>query len=239
MYDIKTKDSDYFIIVVTHECSRKCPFCIDKYRGQNEYISMENVEKGLDYAEKLKVKDIFLTGGEPTKHPDIVEIARRAKKRGFKVVMTTNYDNPLVMKELDGIVDSFNVSYYDQKELPNQDDFKSDITLSTIIWQERFPTKDDLDNFITKYEDKYYMKFSTLNSANEWCEERKKVTYLDDLPNVEMVRVFEFYPAQIYRGHVIMRADLPHIPNDVRPWKIFPDGEISNSWTRKKYSKGE
>lgn len=232
MFDINTKDTDYMIIVTTHECGRKCPFCIDKYRGRNEYISMENVEKGLDYAEKLKVRDIFLTGGEPTKHPNIVEIAQRAKNRGFKVVMTTNYENPDTMKKLDGIVDSFNVSYYNQTELPNQKDFKSDITLSTIIWKERFPTQKDLDEFIDKFEDKYYLKFSTLNSANEWCDTRKKVDYLDNLPNTENVRVFEFYPAQIYRGHIIMRTDLPHIENDVRPWKIFPNGEISNSWTR-------
>lgn len=232
MYDIKTKDTDYFIIITTHECGRKCPFCIDKYRGRNEYISLEDVEKGLDFAEKLKVKDIFLTGGEPTKHPDIVKIAKLVKRRNFNLVMTTNYENPDIMKQLDGIVDSFNVSYYDQKILPNQSDFKSDITLSTIIWQERFPTLKDFDNFIDKYETKYYLKFSTLNSANEWCLKRKKVDYLDELPNSEYVMAFEFYPAQIYRGHIIMRADLPHIENDVRPWKIFPNGEISNSWTR-------
>ena len=181
MYNINTKDSDYFIIVTTHECGRNCPFCIDKYRGRNEYISLNNVDLALDYAEKLKVKDIFLTGGEPTKHPDI-------------------------MKKLDGIVDSFNVSYYDQKELPKQEDYRSDITLSTIIWQDRFPTQKDLDDFIDKYESKYYLKFSTLNSANEWCEERKYVDYLNNLPNVQNSLVFEFYPAQIYRGHVIMRA---------------------------------
>ena len=80
MYNINTKDSDYFIIVTTHECGRNCPFCTDKYRGRNEYISLENVEIALDYAEKLNVKDIFLTGGEPTKHPYIVEIAKRVKK---------------------------------------------------------------------------------------------------------------------------------------------------------------
>jgi len=232
LFDIKTKDTDYFIIVTTHECGRNCPFCTDKYKGSKEYISMENVEKGLDYAKKLAVKDIFLTGGEPTNHLDIVEIANRAKARGFKVVLTTNYENPSIMKELDGIVDSFNVSYYNQIELPDQKDFKSDITLSTIIYEERFPTLEDLDRFIDKYETKYYLKFSTLNLANEWCKARQKVNYLDELKDTKFIKVFEFYPAQIYRGHVIMRTDLPHIENDVRPWKIFPDGEISNSWTR-------
>lgn len=232
MFDIKTKDSDYFIIVTTHECGRNCPFCIDKYRGRKEYITLDNVEKALDYAEKLKVKDIFLTGGEPTNHPNIVEIAKKVKECHFNLVMTTNYENPLVMKALDGIVDSFNVSYYDQLELPEQKDYQSDITLSTIIWQDRFPTLKDLDNFIDKYEKKYYLKFSTLNSANEWCIKRKYVDYLDHLPNAEFVWVFEFYPAYIYRGHIIMRADLPHLENNVRPWKMFPNGEITDSWTR-------
>ena len=239
MYNINTKDSDYFIIVTTHECGRNCPFCIDKYRGRNEYISLDNVEKALDYAEKLKVKDIFLTGGEPTNHPDIIEIAKRVKKRNFNLVMTTNYENPDIMKKLDGIVDSFNVSYYDQKELPNPENYQSDITLSTIIWQDRFPTQKDLDDFIDKYENKYYLKFSTLNSANEWCEERKYVDYLNNLPNARNILVFEFYPAQIYRGHVIMRADLPYIENNVHPWKMFPDGEISDSWTRTRYIKND
>jgi len=239
MYNINTKDSDYFIIVTTHECGRNCPFCIDKYRGRNEYISLDNVEKALDFAEKLKVKDIFLTGGEPTNHPDIIEIAKRVKKRNFNLVMTTNYENPDIMKKLDGIVDSFNVSYYDQKELPNPENYQSDITLSTIIWQDRFPTQKDLDDFIDKYENKYYLKFSTLNSANEWCEERKYVDYLNNLPNARNILVFEFYPAQIYRGHVIMRADLPYIENNVHPWKMFPDGEISDSWTRTRYIKND
>ena len=47
MYDIKTKDTDYMIIVTTHECGRRCPFCIDKYRGRREFISLEDVEKAL------------------------------------------------------------------------------------------------------------------------------------------------------------------------------------------------
>ena len=150
MYKLDTKDTDYMAIVTTHECGRNCPFCIDKYRGRKEYISLDDVERALDFACDLKVKDIFLTGGEPTNHPLIVEIARMVKARGFNLVMTTNYENPFVMKCLDGIVDSFNVSYYGQKELPCQKDFKSDITLSTIIWQDRFPTQKDLDEFIDK-----------------------------------------------------------------------------------------
>ena len=59
MYNINTKDSDYFIIVTTHECGRNCPFCIDKYRGRDEYISLNNVEKALDFAERLKVITYF------------------------------------------------------------------------------------------------------------------------------------------------------------------------------------
>lgn len=232
MYKLETKDTDYMTIVLTHKCRRACPFCTDKYRGREEYITIQNVEKALKFAIENRFKDIILTGGEPTEHPNVVKIAKKIKEYGFNLILTTNYDNPSVMKELDGIVDSFNVSYYGQTELPNQLDYKSDITLSTIIWQERFSTMSDLDKFIDKYEKRYYLKFSTLNFANDWCVQRKNVDYLDDLPNSKFVRAFEFHVAQIYRGHVILRCDRPAIKNNVKAWKMFPDGEITNVWTR-------
>lgn len=235
MFDPKTTDRDYFIIVVTHECTRRCPFCTDRYRGLREFISLENVGRALAEAKRLGVRDIFLTGGEPTCHERIVEIAQMVKDAGFNVVMTTNYDNPDAFASLDGIVDSFNISYYGQSELPDQSKCLSDLTLSTIIYEERFPDRESLDRFIDEYEGRFHLKFSTLQSSNEWCEARKAVHWLDELDDLgaEMIRVFEFYPAQVYRGHIIMRTDLDHVENDVRPCKMFPDGEISYSWTRR------
>ena len=50
MYKLETKDTDYMTIVLTHKCRRACPFCTDKYRGREEYITIENVEKAMNFA---------------------------------------------------------------------------------------------------------------------------------------------------------------------------------------------
>lgn len=83
MFDITQKTSDYMSIVLTHECNKKCLFCIDEYRGNKEFISLENIDKALFFAKKSGIKDILLIGGEPTLHPNILEIAKIIKAHGF------------------------------------------------------------------------------------------------------------------------------------------------------------
>ena len=233
MFDVTRDPLDYVCLVVTHECNRNCQFCIDEYRGRNEVMTMDIVDKGLKFAKELGAVDILLLGGEATLHPDIVKIAKKVKKAGFNCILTTNYTKPNVVKALDGIVDSFNISYYNQKELPHKDEFKSDLTLSTIIWDGRFENREDLDRFIDKYSQQFdSLKFSTLSIANEWCEEKQKVSWLDELPNKKDILLFREQLGHIYRGYPIERNDVLLVEGQQDSYKVFPDGEISDSWTR-------
>lgn len=198
MYNAKTTENDYVTLIVTHECNRHCPFCIDRYRGNNEYIKMVDVRRGLEFAKEFGAKDILLLGGEPTLHPEIVEIAKEVKRYGFNCVLTTNYSNPEVVRSLDGIVDSFNISYYGQRNLPDQKDFISDITLSTLIWKGRFQSLADFDEFIDQYGSRFHLKFSTLEGCNDWCVRHQKVDFLDNLPGAEDIVLFGNNLGHIY-----------------------------------------
>ena len=80
MYKLETKDTDYMTIVLTHKCRRACPFCTDKYRGREEYITIQNVEKALNFAIENRFKDIILTGGEPTENPNVVKNKKKNKR---------------------------------------------------------------------------------------------------------------------------------------------------------------
>jgi len=181
MFNIKTKTADYMSIVVTHECNKKCAFCVDQYRGRNEYITLKSVYNALDIAKLDNIKDILLVGGEPTLHPKIVEIARIVKSYGFNTILTTNYKKPEVMKALDMYVDSFNISYYNQKELPKQKNFKADLTLSALITKQQLSTQNELDSFIDTYKNDLNLKFSTLTICNDYTAKNQQVDYLDDI----------------------------------------------------------
>ena len=231
MFKIDTKTSDYMTIVVTHECNRKCPFCIDSYRGRCEFITLENVKRAITVAKTKKIKDILLVGGEPTLHPDICLIAKMVHEAGFNVVLTTNYTKPDIVKKLDKYVDSFNISYYYQEMLPMKKDYKADITLSTLIFKGQLDTKKLLDSFIDKYKDEYILKFSTLTVCNDFTEKRQQVDYLDEL-EAKRIILFNEIEGQIYRNCIIKRYDKLVNKNAEQSLKCHVDGTISYSWDR-------
>lgn len=234
-FDINTKTTDYANLILTHQCNRKCPFCVDCYRGEQGYISLDSVKKGLDACREKGITTILLIGGEPTLHPHVITIAKMIKDQGFSSVITTNYGCPEVVAKLDGIVDNMNISYYGQKVLPFSGMFLSDLTLHTLIHSEMLPSKLELDEFITKHEAVGWdnLKFSTLFPCNEWSKIKGSVDYLDTL-ECKWGVAFNEILVQEYRGVIIKRYDRIINHNAVQSLKIHVDGTINHSWIRGK-----
>lgn len=231
VFNLRTKTSEYMTVMVTHECNRNCPFCIDKLRGSGEYISKENVEKAISFAKSKGIKDILLLGGEPTLHPNIYSISKRFKEEGFRTILTTNFDDLEKVYSLGDVIDCFNFSYYGQKRLPEPERFnQSDLTLTTLIFKGKLDTKDNLDKFIDTHEGKYTLKFSTLSVCNEYTERKSLLGYLDELPDCEYVVLFNEILGQIYRNHVIKRYDKVINPNAKQSYKFHTNGKITKSW---------
>lgn len=69
---------------VTHRCNRKCCFCFIPYQ--------EKAAQDLAVAESIEAvaasggPTIILTGGEPTLHPELCDLIRRARSRGARRV---------------------------------------------------------------------------------------------------------------------------------------------------------
>ena len=230
MFSVDTRYSDYMSIVVTHSCNRNCPFCIDKYRGTDIFIDMGSVHKALVFAKNKGIGDILLVGGEPTLHPNIVNIAKLFYENNFRVILTSNFDHLDRIYELNKYVDYFNMSYYGQKNMPNLSKLNhADITLSTLIYQGVLDTKEKLDEFIDKWGKEYKLKFSTLTPCNEFCKSRYKVDYLDDL-DCEWVVLFNEILGQVYRGCIIKRYDKVINKKAKQSYKCHVDGSINTSW---------
>lgn len=234
MFNPKTTTDDYIYLIVTHECNMHCPFCVDLNRGKNEYISIENVYKAINYCIENNVKTITILGGEPTLHPQIRRIAYLIKAHGLDIVMTTNYTKPDEVKYLDRYVDSFNISHYNQKELPKQKDFKADLTLSKLIFKGQLDNKKDLDDFIDKYKDDFSdLKFSTLTNINAFTNRVNDISdFLNTLPIEKTVTIMGEIQGQYYRNYLIKRFDVPATENAYckRSMKMHVNGEMRRSW---------
>lgn len=231
MFNIDTDTSKYASLVVTHECNKKCAFCIDRYRGRAEYISIPQVEAAVQVFIDNGIKDVLIVGGEPTLHPNIVDICKIIKKAGFNSILTSNFSFPEVVFKLDGIVDNFNISYYRQRMLPRQRELISDLTISALIHADQLNCKSNLDLFIDAFSNSAHLKFSTLSICNEYTRKNQYVEYLDSLPG-EKVVLFNEIEGIVYRNCVIKRYDRVVNNNSHQSLKFHVDGEVSRSWQR-------
>src|SRR5438270_849598 len=77
-------------LYVTEQCNLDCHYC-NEFNNSIPHPALADLKKWMDHIRKLDVMRLGLQGGEPLKHPDIVEVVRYAKCVGFcKVSMSTN-----------------------------------------------------------------------------------------------------------------------------------------------------
>jgi MoaA/NifB/PqqE/SkfB family radical SAM enzyme len=77
-------------LYVTEQCNLDCHYC-NEFNNSIPHPDLADLKKWMDHIRKLGVMRLGLQGGEPLKHPDIVEIVRYAKSLGLcKVSMSTN-----------------------------------------------------------------------------------------------------------------------------------------------------
>ena len=180
-------------VLLTYQCNGNCPYCIERKIGEKGFMSEENFDKALAFAKEKGLNTIFLHGGEPTVHPNVVKFAQKAKDVGFTVKMFTNGILHNRVKELDGIVDEITISYRDKNSLSfKQEDFKSKLTLQVLVTEEIFPTFDNLKEFLNEAKmTGMYIRINTLNPVNQWAYDHQYVSYLEDyflnLPDDEIL----------------------------------------------------
>jgi len=225
-------------VILTNQCNRNCPFCIaqkNTNKTKNSFLSLSNVEKAIDFCKQEDIKTIALTGGEPTLHPNILEIAKMFRSNGFDVAIYTNYDFSEIVKKLDGIVNRIFVSYYGQ-EMPRQTNFESSqIIITTLLLKNYFDTIADLDDFIYKYRQMACLLFTVPVNVNDYCEEQT-CEFLEEISNKSYLPLTlpDGTIIQLYNGCPIKRTDLPKafVQLDTYSYKMRLDGEISHFYTQ-------
>ena len=77
-------------LYVTEQCNLDCHYC-NEYDNSIPHPAVADLKKWMDHIRKLGVVRVGFQGGEPLKHPNIVELVRYAKSLGFcSVSMSTN-----------------------------------------------------------------------------------------------------------------------------------------------------
>ena len=82
------------LIKVTNKCSMGCSHCMEDATPEGTDMSLETFAKALEFSEGLEalapVRMTMLSGGEPTDHPDILELIKMAEAPGHFISLLTN-----------------------------------------------------------------------------------------------------------------------------------------------------
>ena len=85
-------------ILITEGCNANCKSCFNKDYRTAEYIKFEDYKDLAIYLKDSGVKIVKLMGGEPTTHPDFLEIFDFSKQCFGKVGIFTNGINDEIIK---------------------------------------------------------------------------------------------------------------------------------------------
>ena len=97
---------------ITEVCNRKCQYC---HWNKGKHYKTESILEILDVISKQFKNDpvlIYLHGGEPTLHPDLLKILKRIKELNFKLELQTNFDNYKILFESLKYIDLLNLSFH-------------------------------------------------------------------------------------------------------------------------------
>lgn len=79
-------------ISINNVCNNNCSYCFQStYNNKDEakYITLEHYEKILDFLNHT-MPEIRILGGEPTLHPQIIEIVKLTIEKGYYPLLITN-----------------------------------------------------------------------------------------------------------------------------------------------------
>lgn len=120
-------------------CNMRCAYCHnpDIVFGKNE-LSFDEVLKFLKKRKRV-LEGVVLSGGEPTLHKDIVNIAKEIKSLGYKIKLDTNGSRFEVLKKLldENLLDYVALDFKAPKEkfvdITNSDSYESLIKSIKIL----------------------------------------------------------------------------------------------------------
>ena len=91
------KENSVANLLITNHCTRQCTFCfarakIGRDRDQHtaHHMTLDQINKIMDFLERSDDKNLRLLGGEPTIHPQLKEIIAAACERKFHIHLFSN-----------------------------------------------------------------------------------------------------------------------------------------------------
>jgi len=90
------------MFAITSACNYRCRWC-SIWKIKSKFQSLQKIEEILENLKKGGIKFLGITGGEPTLHPNILDIIKMAKEKKFIVGLNSNGSRPDIIESISEI----------------------------------------------------------------------------------------------------------------------------------------
>lgn len=236
-HPLEDEDLRQIYFLLTYACNKACPYCIEPQVHSEKYMNEKRFINAMGIAKKLDFKTLYLHGGEPTVHRDVVKYAKLAKAEGFYVNMFTNGIRQDILEQLDGIVDEIRFSYEPGLEfmLKNQSAWKSRIKLYIMATTESYPTEYSLMKVVDQAINLGMgVKVRTLNPVNSYAYKFQFVPYLHrhllEMPEEEIFCDGNKAAYRMTNGVIVRLGNMQLNPGHLK-YNVDPDGVLHSRFT--------
>lgn len=108
-------------LLLTNKCSARCHYCHNE--GQaigKEFLPLNRIKEFFDSldSKRIVINEIILSGGEPTLHPKVADIAEFCKERKYFVSIDTHGGHPHLLEKAMPYLDEikFHIDSFDTKK---------------------------------------------------------------------------------------------------------------------------
>jgi MoaA/NifB/PqqE/SkfB family radical SAM enzyme len=176
-------------IYLTENCNANCSHCFNAKIREDKHMDTLTVKNMFDYLNKNKVKALKIMGGEPTIHPDFIDIYNHSQARFEHVGLFTNALNENIFnikpRPIDSIVYNYvfiNNKFDYQKLLP---DIPSFFRVFEIVVDSKTNLKSLFDRIEYTYtkckefniDDEHIMLQLTLNCVENIFDSKETINY--------------------------------------------------------------
>lgn len=117
----KSSTPELVDLKITQYCQYGCKFCYMGSTKSGLHANLDDIKRYVDHLAELKVMEIALGGGEPTTHPNFVEILKYIDSKGITVNFTTFsvawLTNSEILETVINCVSAVGVSVLNEKDL--------------------------------------------------------------------------------------------------------------------------
>lgn len=165
-------NSDRLRLLLTDECNYSCPYCHNEGQfSRKNFIGLDKIHKLVSFIEenKVHVRSLTLSGGEPTLHKNLVEIVYALRTVTPNISMVTNGEL-LNTEKIDALAKAgleyikFGIdSLTSEKTKPQNLNSKSTPTkvMSNLFYSKQILPKTLVNTVVSKY---------NINKIREWIQ---------------------------------------------------------------------